>query len=119
MAIACPVDLDTLKLRAEIQSIYARVAENPSGDFHFHRGPEYAARRLNYDAAEVSQLPGGVTDSVAGAGNTRAIADRGAGRRQRKRCGYRSPAGGVPSGATRTGDRCRGDGGDARSSAAR
>jgi len=26
MAIACPVDLDTLKLRAEIQSIYARVA---------------------------------------------------------------------------------------------
>ena len=30
MAIACPVDLDTLKLRAEIQSIYARVAADPS-----------------------------------------------------------------------------------------
>ena len=27
MAIACPVNLDMLKLRAEIQSIYARVAE--------------------------------------------------------------------------------------------
>ena len=44
MAIACPVDLDTLKLRAEIQSIYARVAADPSGEFHFHRGPEYAAK---------------------------------------------------------------------------
>ena len=32
MAIVCPVDLDTLKLRAEIQSIYARVAADPSGD---------------------------------------------------------------------------------------
>ena len=57
MAIACPVDLDTLKLRAEIQSIYARVAADPSGEFHFHRGPEYAARRLRYDAAELSKIP--------------------------------------------------------------
>jgi hypothetical protein len=37
MAIACPVDLDTLKLRAEIQSMYARVAAAPSGELHFHR----------------------------------------------------------------------------------
>jgi len=68
MAITCPVDLDTRKLRAEIQSVYARVAEDPSGEFHFHRGPEYAARRLNYDAAELSRLPGTVTDSFAGVG---------------------------------------------------
>jgi arsenite methyltransferase len=74
MAITCPVDLDTLKLRAEIQSIYARVAEDPSGEFHFHRGPEYAARRLNYDAAELSKLPGTVTESFAGVGNPHAIA---------------------------------------------
>jgi SAM-dependent methyltransferase len=74
MAIACPVDLDTLTLRAEIQSIYARVAEDPSGEFHFHRGPEYAARRLNYDAAELSKLPGTVTESFAGVGNPHAIA---------------------------------------------
>ena len=45
MAIACPVDLDTLRLRAEIKSIYSRVAADPSGEFHFHRGPEYAAER--------------------------------------------------------------------------
>src|SRR5580704_11861124 len=74
MAITCPVDLDTLKLRAEIQSIYARVAEDPSGEFHFQRGPEYAARRLNYDATELSKLPGTVTESFAGVGNPHAIA---------------------------------------------
>ena len=49
MAIACPVDLDTRKLREEIQSIYARVAADPSRDFHFHRGPSYAAEFLGYD----------------------------------------------------------------------
>jgi arsenite methyltransferase len=73
-ARGCPVDLDTLKLRAEIQSIYARVAADPSGEFHFHRGPEYASRRLNYDAAELSKLPGTVTESFAGVGNPHAIA---------------------------------------------
>lgn len=74
MAIACPVDLDTLKLRAEIQSIYARVAADPSGEFHFHRGSEYAATRLNYSAAELSKLPASVTESFAGIGNPHAIA---------------------------------------------
>jgi arsenite methyltransferase len=43
MAIACPIDLDTRKLRDEIQSIYARVATDQSSSFHFHRGPDYAA----------------------------------------------------------------------------
>jgi SAM-dependent methyltransferase len=74
MAITCPVDLDTLKLRAEIQSIYARVAADPSGPFHFHRGPEYAAKRLHYDLTELSTLPGAVTESFAGVGNPHAIA---------------------------------------------
>jgi arsenite methyltransferase len=74
MAMSCPIDLDTLKLRAEIQSIYARVAADPSGDFHFHRGPEYAATRLNYDAAELSRLPRSVTESFAGVGNPHSIA---------------------------------------------
>src|SRR4030081_3274492 len=63
MAITCPVDLDTLKLRAEIQAIYTRVAADPSGEFHFHRGPAYAATRLHYDAAELSSLPASVTES--------------------------------------------------------
>jgi SAM-dependent methyltransferase len=74
MAIACPVNLDTLKLRGEIQSIYARVAADPSGAFHFHRGHEYAATRLGYDAAELSAIPLTVTESFAGVGNPHTIA---------------------------------------------
>lgn len=74
MPIACPVNLDTHKLRAEIQSIYARVAADPSAEFHFHRGPAYAATRLKYDAAQLSKLPGTVTESFAGVGNPHAIA---------------------------------------------
>ena len=74
MPIACPVDLDTLRLRAEIQSIYARVADDPSGNFHFHRGPEYAATRLRYDAAALAKLPSSVTGSFAGVANPHAIA---------------------------------------------
>ena len=79
MAIACPIDLDTLKLRGEIQSIYARLAADPSGEFHFHRGPEYAASRLNYDASELSKLPRTVTESFAGVGNPHSIAPLSAG----------------------------------------
>ena len=56
MASTCPVDLDTLRLRAEIESIYRRVATQPSGDFHFHRGPTYAAEMLGYDAVALAGL---------------------------------------------------------------
>ena len=74
MAIACPVDLDTLKLRAEIRSIYARVATEPSGDFHFHRGPAYAAEMLGYDAQALAELPAETTASFAGIANPHRIA---------------------------------------------
>jgi arsenite methyltransferase len=69
MAISCPVDLDTEKLREEIRSIYARVATDPSGDFHFHRGPQYASEFLNYDSDKVKRLPGQSTASFAGVSN--------------------------------------------------
>jgi SAM-dependent methyltransferase len=74
MAITCPVDLDTLKLRAEIQAIYERVAIEPSGDFHFHRGPTYAAERLGYDADALHELPAETTASFAGVANPHRIA---------------------------------------------
>jgi arsenite methyltransferase len=51
-----PVDLDTLRLRAEIESIYRRVATEPSGDFHFHRGPIYAAEMLGYDPVALARF---------------------------------------------------------------
>ena len=69
MALSCPIDLDVVRLRQEIQSIYTRVAEDPSGDFHFHRGAEYAAAMLDYDAAELAKLPPDTTASFAGVGN--------------------------------------------------
>lgn len=74
MAIACPVDLDTLRLRAEIQSIYARVASEPSGSFHFHRGPAYAAEMLGYDADALAALPADTTSSFAGVANPHRVA---------------------------------------------
>src|SRR4026207_1690476 len=69
MAISCPVDLDTLRLRDEIQSIYSRVAADPSGEFHFHRGPQYAAEFLKYDRAALDELPNESTASFAGIAN--------------------------------------------------
>lgn len=72
--MTCPVDLDTRKLRSEIQSIYSRVAANPSADFHFHRGPIYAATQLHYDGAALAKVPASVTESFAGVANPHAIA---------------------------------------------
>ena len=69
MAIACPLDLDTGKLRHEIQAIYARVATDPSSEFHFHRGPAYAAERLGYDTSALNAIPSQATASFAGVGN--------------------------------------------------
>lgn len=74
MAVVCPVDLDTERLRREIQAIYARVATVPSSEFHFHRGPAYAAERLGYDATALATLPAETTASFAGVANPLRIA---------------------------------------------
>jgi SAM-dependent methyltransferase len=74
MAITCPVDLDTARLRHEIQAIYARVAAEPAGEFHFHRGSAYAVDRLGYDAAALAGLPTDATASFAGVANPLGIA---------------------------------------------
>lgn len=74
MAITCPVDLDTIKLRREIQTIYARVAETPDGVFHFHRGPRYAADLLKYDAEALAAIPPFSSESFAGVANPHRIA---------------------------------------------
>ncbi len=74
MAIACPVDLDTQVLRSEVSKIYSRVATDPDGDFHFHRGPAYASEFLGYDPAELAALPAECTASFAGIANPHTIA---------------------------------------------
>jgi arsenite methyltransferase len=73
MAIACPVDLDTQQLRSEVSSIYSRVVAEPQGEFHFHRGPAYAAEFLGYDAEELAALPPETTRSFAGIANPHRI----------------------------------------------
>ena len=69
MAIACPVNIDTKTLRLEVSSIYGRVATEPGGNFHFHRGPQYAADFLGYDPTELALLPPDSTKSFAGVAN--------------------------------------------------
>lgn len=73
MPLTCPLDFDVATLRKEVQTIYSRVAYAPDGEFHFHRGPAFAAARLGYDATEVAELPPSVTSSFAGIGNPHAI----------------------------------------------
>ncbi len=73
MAIVCPITLNTHRLREEVSAIYSRVASDPAGDFHFHRGPNYAARYLGYDARELAALPASATAAFAGVGNPHTI----------------------------------------------
>jgi arsenite methyltransferase len=73
MAVSCPIGFDVATLRAEVQTMYSRVAASPDGDFHFHRGPEYAVRMLGYPATEIAALPFEVTSSFAGVANPHAI----------------------------------------------
>ena len=73
MAVTCPIGFDVASLRGEVQTMYSRVAASPEGDFHFHRGPRYAAAILGYDAIELATLPSEVTSSFAGVGNPHAI----------------------------------------------
>jgi arsenite methyltransferase len=79
MTLACPVGLDSARLRREVRDMYARVAAAPDGAYHFHRGPDYAATMLGYDAAELAALPASVTHPFAGVGNPHAIAALAAG----------------------------------------
>jgi SAM-dependent methyltransferase len=60
-------------LRSEISKIYGRVAIEPQSDFHFHRGPAYAAEFLGYDAEELAMLPADCSASFAGVSNPLAI----------------------------------------------
>ena len=74
MPAVCPVGLDTSRLAGEVRAMYTRVADNPGGDYHFHRGPEYAGSVLGYDRASLNALPYGITSRFAGTGNPLAIA---------------------------------------------
>jgi SAM-dependent methyltransferase len=80
MAVSCPIDFDVKSLRSEVQTMYSRVATSPGGEFHFHRGPQYAATKLGYDAGELAaaRIPAGATviDIGCGAGTDLLLAAR-------------------------------------------
>jgi len=79
MAAICPVGFDQAYLRDQVRATYDRVAREPEGDFHFHRGPGYARDYLGYDAVELAQLPARATARFAGVGNPLAIGPIGLG----------------------------------------
>jgi SAM-dependent methyltransferase len=79
MAVTCPVDLDTVRLRKEVQAIYASVASAPEGEFHFHRGREYAQGLLRYDPSALARVPPFAVTSFAGVGNPFLVEPVGAG----------------------------------------
>ena len=69
----CPVGFDVDRLRGLVRAEYDRVAREPTGNFHFHRGPEYACRMLRYDPEELAMIPAESTASFAGVGNPHRI----------------------------------------------
>jgi arsenite methyltransferase len=73
MATTCPVGFDVDRLRGLVRAEYDRVAREPAGNFHFHRGPEYACRILRYDPEELATIPAESTASFAGVGNPHRI----------------------------------------------
>jgi len=75
MALVCPSNFDKAFLLQQVQATYEQVAQHPEGDFHFHRGPAYAAQYLDYDADELAQLPALATQRFAGVGNPVQIGD--------------------------------------------
>jgi arsenite methyltransferase len=73
MATTCPVGFNVDKLRELVRAEYDRVAREPDGTFHFHRGPEYASRVLGYDPEELAMIPAESAASFAGVGNPHRI----------------------------------------------
>jgi SAM-dependent methyltransferase len=74
MPYEIPAALDTDSLRRQVRATYARVAQEPEGDFHFHRGLDYAVEYLGYDRETLEALPAQATARFAGVGNPFAVA---------------------------------------------
>lgn len=81
MALVCEITFDRERLKNEIRATYGKVAEQPDGDFHFHRGPAYAASMLGYDRSELDELPDFVTAPFAGVGNPLSVRELATGAR--------------------------------------
>jgi arsenite methyltransferase len=76
MALIAPTNFNGQYLRDQVHAEYDRVARNPDGDYHFHRGPKYAKEYLQYDADELAAIPDISSARFAGVGNPLRIGDR-------------------------------------------
>jgi len=79
LATTAPPGFDVAHLRDAIRTTYERVARDPSGVFHFHRGHSYAVECLGYDDDELASLPAEATARFAGVGNPLRIGEVAAG----------------------------------------
>jgi SAM-dependent methyltransferase len=73
MAATCPIDFDIGELQKQVRATYDRVVREPKGEFHFHRGPDYACELLRYNREELETLPEECTARFAGVGNPHRI----------------------------------------------
>lgn len=73
MALSAPEGFDVAQLRDAIRETYERVASDPGGAFHFHRGRAYAVEMLGYDDDALAALPNEATARFAGVGNPLAV----------------------------------------------
>jgi len=73
MAATCPANFDVDHLRQAVQEEYDRVAREPHGEFHFHRGADYAHEYLRYAREDLDRVPRLASDRFAGVGNPHRI----------------------------------------------
>jgi SAM-dependent methyltransferase len=73
MAKTSPADFDVGTLGDKVAETYDRLAREPTGEFHFNQGLEYACELLRYERQELQALPTGCTDRFAGLGNPHRI----------------------------------------------
>lgn len=73
MAATAPQNFDVNYLRQQVQAEYDRVAREPNGDYHFHRGAQYAYDYLRYAWEDLCRVPTLASDRFAGVGNPHRI----------------------------------------------
>jgi SAM-dependent methyltransferase len=69
MALVPPPGFDLASMRKQVLETYERVATDPQASFPFHRGADYAVKRLGYERAALAALPTAATASFSGVGN--------------------------------------------------
>jgi len=73
MAATAPENFDIDYLREQVRAEYDRVATDPHGEFHFHRGADYAHDYLRYSRGDLDRVPSIASDRFAGVGNPHLI----------------------------------------------